>query len=215
MNSKAKGNKFERMISKKLSLYLTNNKKDDTIWRSISSGAFATNKQKKGIKSLHNVGDLSSTSDESKLFIDIFNIECKSYKSVDLMKLFDEKCIILDWYKKLYKDCEFNSELNYTKLPFIIFKQNHKHIIGVTSLIAFDHLFSQQIENNYKNYIQYVFEVKPNKFEDIVLFKFDDLINYKYNEQNLLNLKNSLIKVNYIKNLLKNDKDITQYETQS
>lgn len=203
VNGKSKGNKFERDISKKLSLYITHNENSDTVWRSISSGAFATNKQKKGIKINHNVGDLSSTSDESKLFFDLFNVECKSYKKVDLTNLFTNNCLVLDWYKKLYKDCSFNDELEYDKVPFLIYKQDFKPVIGVTTLHAFEFLFVDLIENNYCNYMQFTFEIVENEFVDIVLFKFDDFINDPYDENKYLNLKSSLIRIKTIKNKLK------------
>lgn len=203
VNGKSKGNKFERDISKKLSLYITNNEKSDTVWRSISSGAFATNKKKKGIKISHNVGDLTTTSDESKLFFDIFNVECKSYKKIDLTNLFTNNCLILDWYKKLYNDCEFNDDLEYNKVPFLIYKQDFKPVIGVTTLHAFDFLFENLIDNNYCNYMQFTFEVSNNKFIDIVLFKFDDFINEPYDENKYLLLKSSLIRIKSIKDKFK------------
>ena len=203
MKSKNKGNSFERKISKQLSLFLSKGQNNFCVWRSISSGAFATNKQKKGIKINHNVGDLSSTSDESKLFFDLFNVECKSYKKVDLTNLFTNNCLVLDWYKKLYKDCEFNDELDYDKVPFLIYKQDFKPVIGVTTLHAFEILFVDLIENNYCNYMQFTFEVKENDFVDIVLFKFDDFINDSYDEHKYLDLKSSLIRIKTIKNKLK------------
>lgn len=172
INSKAKGSGFEREIAKKISLWLTNNQRDDTVWRSISSGSFATNKKKKGEISKHSVGDLMSVSEESKLFFDIFNIECKNYKEVDLYHIFTDNCIIIEWYEKLYNDCLFNykqNKNNYFKNPMIIYKQKYKPILCVIN----EHIYN--IINNYSSYKIYSIKFDTT-IEKLNIFKFDDLL---------------------------------------
>lgn len=213
INGKQKGSKFERDVAKKLSLYLTDGKDDSTIWRSISSGAFATNRKKKGITTQHNVGDLSSTSEESKLFLSLFNIECKSYKKIDMYNLLTDSCILVDWYKKIYQDGLFN-DINepHNKLPLVIFKQDFKPVLCMTSSVGFDYLsyYKKRLDeddgewtDNYEyiqyinKYIDYNLEIEPDRIENITIFKFDDLFNLPYTNinENLLLLQKSLINI--------------------
>jgi len=97
INSKAKGNKFERDVSEKLSLWLTDNKEKRACWRSDSSGASATNWAKKGTELRYvkaNAGDIRKIvekGDYPKLdnFFDTYVVECKHYKKIDFYPPFD------------------------------------------------------------------------------------------------------------------------------
>lgn len=168
MNSKAKGSEFERKISKQLSKWLTNGERDDTIWRSRSSGAYATNRMKKGIKSKGNAGDLTSTSEESKRFLELFTIECKNYKKLDLYNLIEKKGQIIDWWDKLKKETAEQDG----KFSLLIFKESRKPIMCLSQQYFFESLYNfdypeSSLRLDYNN-------------QDLILLPLEDIINSDY-----------------------------------
>jgi len=87
MNTKQKGNNFERDMSRKLSLWWTNGKRDDAIWRSASSGALTT--VGKG-RYLEHSGDFAATDEEATLLFKHVIIEAKrGYNRYSMQDLLD------------------------------------------------------------------------------------------------------------------------------
>ncbi len=56
-----KGSNFEREICKLLSLWWTNDKRDDIFWRTSGSGARATTRSKTKQKTFGQYGDVQAT----------------------------------------------------------------------------------------------------------------------------------------------------------
>ena len=202
VNGKQKGSSFERTIAKKLSLYLTDNERDDTIWRSISSGAFATNRKKKGLKSENQTGDLTSISEESKLFFEVFSIECKSYKKIDLYHLIDNTSNLEKWYKKLYEDTIENDP---KKSPLLIFKQDFKPVMCVCNTFILDYFMYNFVQKDHPDNCMTNFSEKhslsatfniPNNIQNshvthVEIFQLDDLLDIplKQFKQSLIQIK--------------------------
>lgn len=87
MNSKSKGSGFERDCSRMLSLWATNGRRDDAIWRSASSGALTT--VGKG-RSLAHTGDFAATDGEVAWLFEHVVIEAKrGYNRCSLQDLLD------------------------------------------------------------------------------------------------------------------------------
>lgn len=87
MNTKQKGNTFERDCSRMLSLWWTNGKRDDAIWRSASSGALTT--VGKG-RYLEHSGDFAATDEEATLLFKHVIIEAKrGYNRYSMQDLLD------------------------------------------------------------------------------------------------------------------------------
>jgi len=86
----AKGSNFERLISTRLSIWWTDGKHDDTIWRSSMSGGRATVRGRKGKRTAGHAGDLCSTDPASAdLFrVLVFELKC-GYQHVTLNDLID------------------------------------------------------------------------------------------------------------------------------
>lgn len=72
-----KGSEFEREISKRLSLWWSDGKRDDIFWRTSGSGARATTRRKKSQKTAYEYGDITFTDPDGKPFIDYFLVELK------------------------------------------------------------------------------------------------------------------------------------------
>lgn len=166
--SKNKGGNFERDISKKLSLFLSNGERDDGLWRSQSSGARATNRQKTNKYTENQYGDISSTAPFTKSFIDKYIIELKHYKSINLMSLFNsEKNLISEWWSKLNNSAKITE-----KIPLLIIKANNYPIL----LISND-TFCNQITMFFDiNYSASFYQ----KDQYLYFYQFDDILKLDY-----------------------------------
>ena len=119
---KSKGSQFERKICKLLSLWFTENERDDIFFRSASSGAMATQRFKKGKNTSGQQGDVTSTDLKGIIFINKFSIELKSYKDFSLdFLIYKNKSLIHDWWNQCKSDAEREN-----KNPLLIIKKNNK-----------------------------------------------------------------------------------------
>jgi hypothetical protein len=130
MNSKNKGNTFERQVSERLSLWLTKGKEKRACWRSDTSGAAATVWAKKGQEERYvqaNAGDIRQIADKGlypdlDLFFETFVIECKAYKEVDFYPPFNKQ--ITTWLDQLIKEKETTG-----KKALLIVKANNRKVL--------------------------------------------------------------------------------------
>lgn len=72
-----KGSAFEREICKQLSLWWTNDDRDDIFWRTAGSGARAKVRSKKGKKTFGQAADIQATDPIGQPLIDLCCIELK------------------------------------------------------------------------------------------------------------------------------------------
>jgi hypothetical protein len=61
-----KGAGFERQMCKELSLWWSNGNRDDIFWRTAGSGARATSRKKKGLRTADGYGDVMSSHESGK-----------------------------------------------------------------------------------------------------------------------------------------------------
>lgn len=86
-----KGSSYEREICRKLSLWFTNNERDDIFWRTAGSGARATTRSKKGKKTFGSDGDIQAQDPIGQSLIDLCSIEIKrGYSSDTFANLIDK-----------------------------------------------------------------------------------------------------------------------------
>jgi hypothetical protein len=79
---KRKGGSFERLIAKELSTWWTGGKNDRVFWRTHSSGALGTVS-----KMRTEYGDLMAVDDAGRAFMEIFNIELRHSRELDVSDL--------------------------------------------------------------------------------------------------------------------------------
>ena len=92
----AKGSEFERQIAKKMSLWWSNNKRDDIFYRTHASGARHTSRMKKKIKTENSAGDLMYIDEMGKPFIDNVLVEIKrGYSGVGRISTKDIRTILM------------------------------------------------------------------------------------------------------------------------
>jgi len=77
MNGKNKGSNFERLISKKLSLWWSEGKRDDIFWRTQSSGGWNTNRRLLGKKTSSQFGDIQAIDPIGQPLLEALCIEIK------------------------------------------------------------------------------------------------------------------------------------------
>jgi hypothetical protein len=117
---KLKGGSYERTVAKKLSLWLTNGKEEDCLWRSAMSGGRATVAHKKGIKN-RQAGDLAAVSPEGHLLTNKYFVECKAYKDLEIMQFFIKgKGLLAGFWKTTVKQARIHN-----REPMLIAKQNN------------------------------------------------------------------------------------------
>jgi hypothetical protein len=147
MSAKQKGNAFEREISKKLSLWVSNNTRDDIFYRTDASGARYTQRMKKNKNTVNSIGDISFKDLMGADLIKKFIIEVKrGYTTENLLNVLDEKNknIIIEWLVKL--QLEMKSSM---KKEFLIFWKRDRHdIICICNKLTFE-----RIKTSLNNYI--------------------------------------------------------------
>ena len=123
----SKGSSYEREICKLLSMWWTDNERDDIFWRTSISGGRAKTRQKAGKKTFGQYGDIQATDPIGQPLIDLCLIEIKrGYGSASFMDEMDRKgkkeSIWGEWFSKMEKD------IKTAKIPFwiLIVRRNRK-----------------------------------------------------------------------------------------
>ena len=85
-----KGMKFERDVCRQLSLWWSNNHRDDVFWRSAGSGGRATMRSKRGQRTANSAGDISAIHKSGMALLRRITFELKrGYNNASLMNLID------------------------------------------------------------------------------------------------------------------------------
>lgn len=116
--SKAKGSKFEIDICRRLSKWIQGEERPELFWRSSQSGGRATIARRKGQKTKVD-GDIMAIDSKGEFFTNLFFIENKSYRMINLTFFHEGKGEVTKWWTKLLQQ---SSEAK--KLPLLIYKAN-------------------------------------------------------------------------------------------
>jgi hypothetical protein len=127
INSKQKGASWERRCCKQLSLWITNGKKEDCLWRSAMSGGRATIAYRKG-QSIRQCGDITAVAPEGFDFCDQYYIECKALKSFQFMDFLLMRGVSFLIWKRTWQEAH-----KHERLPMLIIKRNHWPTLLITS----------------------------------------------------------------------------------
>ena len=199
-NSKCKGSAFERLISKKLSMWWSNNTNDNLFFRTNSSGGRYTVRQKLGKETLNQEGDICSVHPDSQLFSRYFSIECKNYKNIDLYIVLSNdtkhntKDNILGWLHKL-------EEHVICKHPILICKSSHRPTLFISNnyfSTLIDECYGRNIyrvkfyKNNNSYYIYYlddILSLDPEAMKEYLTEKINEEAMLAQNAMNTLSNK--------------------------
>lgn len=132
---KAKGASFERMVCKRLSLWLSVGERDDLFWRSAMSGGRATLRLRQDLARIQinksQAGDLTAISQEAYEFAEKLFIECKHIRDLGFARGFIcHTGVIWNFWQKA---CEAAEQHN--KTPVLIARQNLYPIVVITHSI--------------------------------------------------------------------------------
>lgn len=122
VNGSQKGGAFERLVSKQLSLWVSNGTSADLFWRSASSGARSTTRFKKTGKAIEaHASDIAPIDDAAKPFSNLFVVECKNYKALLLHQVFYAwpASTLAKWWAQAVRDAG-----RVSKLPMLVVKEN-------------------------------------------------------------------------------------------
>jgi hypothetical protein len=132
---KRKGSAFERKVCEQLSLWITNDKDKDTLWRSSMSGGRATVHLKKG-KTNQQAGDICAVAVEGHRLTSIFYVECKHYKDLAIGSFFT----IGTGKLRQFWDKTIAEAAKHNRRPMLIAKQNN---VPAMVLIRAGELFAE------------------------------------------------------------------------
>lgn len=109
---KAKGAEYERLVCKRLSLWMSRGLRTDLFWRSAMSGGRATVAHKLG-RSVSQGGDITAVDTRGAPLTDAMLIECKHYGQIDLRGLLPSgpKDGIAAWWWQCQRDAVRQSKL--------------------------------------------------------------------------------------------------------
>lgn len=106
-----KGGNYERKLCKRFGLWWTQDldtPRNDIFWRTSQSGGRATQRQKKGVKTAYQYGDMTFTDPIGKPLIDLFLFEFKKgYNDMDVLDIIDsrqKKPLLLKFWDKAEQD---------------------------------------------------------------------------------------------------------------
>lgn len=108
-----KGPQWERDFAVQLSLWWTNGESDQEFWRTAGSGARATTRGKKGLKTKAHNGDILAVDEVGKPLTDYFSIELKrGYSKNSIQDLLDApiKKPITQEYEKWIEQAKRSAE---------------------------------------------------------------------------------------------------------
>jgi hypothetical protein len=127
-----KGGRFERLVCKRLSLWLSKGERDDLFWRSAMSGGRATLQLRQDLARIQvrkaQAGDLTAISQEAYDFAERMFFECKHYENLGFGRGFIcESGLIWNFWQKACREA-----LRHNKIPVLIARQNLYPIVVIT-----------------------------------------------------------------------------------
>jgi hypothetical protein len=142
----AKGPQFERDVCRQLSLWWSDNNREDIFWRTQNSGGRATTRQKSGKKTFGQYGDIMATDPCGQPLINLITFELKrGYSKDSIQDLIDRKKgpnKYKEWIEKIIK----TSELAGSKYWVLIVRRNARISLLFTSQ-KFERDLSKIVQN--------------------------------------------------------------------
>jgi len=114
MTGKNKGNRFERKVAKKLSLWLTEGGNNTQLIRSVQSGGWSERQD-------NQIADLAPNGSRGKEFLTIFAVECKATEKFNFFHVWSStKPKMYHWWVQVDKEA---SAVN--RVPLVVYSKNY------------------------------------------------------------------------------------------
>lgn len=129
----SKGSKFERDICKQLSLWWTNERRDDIFWRTSGSGARAKTRSKQGKDTFGQYGDVQAIDPIGQPLIDLCTIEIKvGYSRQTIFDLVDKlPNETKQPYKKFIEQARQDNANSNSRYWMLITKRRYKETLVI------------------------------------------------------------------------------------
>ena len=170
-----KGSAFERAICKRLSLWWTENKREDVFWRTAGSGARATQRSKSRKTTYGQYGDVQAIDPIGEPLTKLCTIEIKrgysKYTFADLLEKAQNPKVKICLMQQFIEQAEISCEDADTYAWIIISKRN-----GRTPIVLMPAYLYKQIHCYYNNYAKIVFNNSDNDAQSILIMTLDELL---------------------------------------
>ena len=141
VNGKSKGSRYEIKLTKMISLWWTDNERDDIFYKSPGSGARFTSRRKINLTTTNQDGDMSAYHEDGMQLTNKLSFEFKHYKDLSLHTLITGSSGIDGILKFWIKHDKMASDIN--KYPILIAKQNR-----IPDYILTDHTIGELLTRN-------------------------------------------------------------------
>lgn len=183
-----KGSKYERDMSRKLSLWFSENESEDWYWRSAGSGSRATTRAKQGKQTTGHGGDIAATCAEAEPLTQLFAIEIKrGYASSTIHDLLDrsEKSALQQFEKFVIQAYNAHVQQKTYSWMLITRRDQRQALVSLPTVVfqrlrsfAVDHTVVPPCASHVAGYrFDNGVEVKPEWFQ-ISTVLLDDFIEY-------------------------------------
>jgi len=183
-----KGGKYERLICKRLSLWWTENKRDDIFWRTAGSGGRATQRKKNKQDTYGQHGDVQATDPIGEPLTMLCSIEIKcGYSSNTFSELLEKNqnpkvkaCL----YQKFIEQAEISAEAGKTYAWIVISKRNGRTPIVIMPMYFYKalkqyHTIGARVTFDTGGELQTIFITTLDEFLDIDRDVFENLYDRK------------------------------------
>lgn len=127
-----KGGAFERVVCKRLSLWVSNGTSTDLFWRSAMSGGRATVQYKRGIVNVRQSGDICAIDPRGYQFVEENFTEVKHYKDLAIDRFFVcETGTLANFWRHARREAT-----KYNKRPLLVGLQNRYPTLAITDIQA-------------------------------------------------------------------------------
>lgn len=174
--AKRKGSQNERENSKEWSLWYSEGKADDWIWRSSGSGGRATNRARSGKSTAASYGDLTPLDPRVEPLFRVCTIELKRgySKDLDVLSLLDgkgSKYVILNFWQQVVRDCERAKDDGWGENPILIIHRDYKMPLMVVRKEFYRELREVHGDFALVRFVLYL------DMEKLVMFRLQDFFN--------------------------------------
>ena len=175
----AKGSQFERDICRRLSLWWSDDKRDDLFWRTSQSGGRATTRRKKGKETEGHAGDITSTSEKGIALTKLIAFELKrGYSKEHPFSLVDKPPkakpqVYEQWIRQAYA-----SQRNGGCRFWAIIHKRDRREVTISLPILFLSVTGRSILMGCSQYAQIKITGKNKKELIFFTIKFDDFIKH-------------------------------------
>ncbi len=132
---KSKGSAFERDVAVGLSRWISNNERDDLLWRSSQSGGRATTARKSKKEYKTQAGDFSAIHPLGQPFLDKFYLEAKFYRNLQYPSILTDTGHLVKFWKSTISEAN-----SYKRHPMLIAKQNRMPTVVFLELAGMEAL---------------------------------------------------------------------------